>query len=57
MKEQKLQLIEFLINEATEEQLQGLEELLINNDINYGLELILGKKAFNNYLDEIKEEN
>lgn len=50
MEATKLKLIEFIINEASEEQIEGLEELLIKNDINYGMELILGGKEFDSYL-------
>lgn len=50
MEATKLKLIEFIINEASEEQIEGLEELLIKNDINYGMELILGGKEFDEYL-------
>lgn len=50
MEKTKLKLIDFIINEASEEQIEGLEELLINNDINYGLEKILGGRNFDLYL-------
>lgn len=46
----KLKLIKFIINKASEEQIEGLKELLLNNDINYGLESILGGKEFDNYI-------
>lgn len=50
MEATKLKLIEFIINEATEKQIAGLEELLINGDINYGMEQILGGRDFDLYL-------
>lgn len=56
MEATKLKLIEFIINEASEEQIEGLEELLINNDINYGMEKILGGRDFDLYLKTQAEE-
>lgn len=50
--DKRIELIDWLINEATEEQIEGLKEFLINNDVNYGMELILGGKEFDNYINE-----
>lgn len=52
----QIKLINWIANDATEEQLEGLWELLVVGDTMYGLELIFGKKDFQEWLDELKKD-
>lgn len=52
----QIKLINWIANEATEEQLEGLWELLVVGDTIYGLELIFGKKDFQEWFEELKKE-
>lgn len=52
----QIKLINWIANEATEEQLEGLWELLVVGDTMYGLELIFGKKDFQEWFEELKKE-
>lgn len=55
-KEVQIKLIDWIVNEATEQQLEGLEQLLVYGDTMYGLELIFGKKDFQEWFEELKKE-
>lgn len=50
MQETKLKLIKYILNEASCEQLEGLYQLLLEHDINYGLENIIGGRSFEMYI-------
>ena len=52
----KIKLIEWVINEATDEQLDGLDELINYGDIMAGLEGLLGRGDAEDFIDEIKRE-
>ena len=52
----QIKLINWIANDATEEQLEGLWELLVVGDTIYGLELIFGKKDFQEWFEELKKE-
>lgn len=52
----QIKLINWIANDATEEQLEGLWELLVVGDTMYGLELIFGKKDFQEWFEELKKE-
>lgn len=56
MKETKLKLIEYILHEASNQQLEGLNQLLLKNDINYGLENILGGRSFDMYIKTQAED-
>lgn len=56
MNDTKIKLIEWLINEATDEQLDGLDELINYGDIMAGLEGLLGEGDASDFIDEIKAE-
>lgn len=55
-KDLQIKLINWIANDATEEQLEGLWELLVVGDTMYGLELIFGKKDFQEWLEEFKQD-
>ena len=52
----QIKLINWIANDATEEQLEGLWELLVVGDTMYGLELIFGKKDFQEWFEELEKE-
>ena len=53
----QIKLIDWVINVATEEQLEGIELLVArNNDIPHGLELVVGKREYQQFIKEIKEQ-
>lgn len=52
----KMRIIDWLVKEATEEQLEGLEKLLFYCDITRGLELIIGKAEYKEFIKAILEE-
>ena len=55
-KKLQIKLIDWVINVATEEQLEGMELLVArNNDIVYGLELVVGPKEYKQFI--ISENN
>lgn len=55
MNDIKIKLIEWLINEATDEQLDGLDELINYGDIMAGLEGLI-PDDLEDFLDEIRTE-
>ena len=52
----QIKLINWIANDATEEQLEGLVELLFDGDIFYGLEKLCDKEQFQEFLKEIRED-
>ena len=52
----KMRIIDWLVNDASEEQLEGLEDLLFNCDITYGLERIIGRAEYQDFIKEALEE-
>lgn len=52
----QIKLINWIANEATEEQLEGLEDLLFNCDIVYGLERIIGRAEYQDFIKDIRED-
>lgn len=52
----QIKLINWIANEASEEQLEGLEDLLFNCDIVYGLERIIGRAEYQDFIKEALEE-
>ena len=55
-RELQVKIIDWVINDATEQQLDGLIELLVVGDTMYGLELIFGKQDFQEWFEELKKE-
>lgn len=54
----KLELIEWIINEASDDQLDGLYEIVKNQDYNYGVEkLIDDEDEYQEYIKDIKGDN
>lgn len=56
MDEIKMRIIDWLVNDASEEQIEGLEDLLFNCDIVYGLERIIGRAEYQDFINEVLEE-
>lgn len=52
----KMRIIDWLVNDASEEQIEGLEDLLFNGDIAYGLERIIGRAEYQDFIKEALEE-
>lgn len=52
----QIKIINWIANEATEEQLEGLVELLFDGDIFYGLEKLCDKEQFQEFLKDIRED-
>lgn len=52
----KMRIIDWLVNDATEEQIEGLEELLFYCDITRGIELIIGKAEYQEFIKAALEE-
>lgn len=52
----KMRIIDWLVNDASEEQIEGLEDLLFNSDIAYGLERIIGRAEYQDFIKEALEE-
>lgn len=52
----QIKIINWIANEATEEQLEGLVELLFDQDIFYGLEKLCDKEQFQEFLKDIRED-
>ena len=52
----QIKLINWIANEATEEQIEGLEELLFYCDITRGIELIMGRAEYQEFIKAILEE-
>lgn len=56
MENNKLEIIEWLINEASDNQIDGLIEFVKYKDINYCVEkLIDDEEEYSEWLNEIKE--
>ena len=54
----KLELIEWIINEASDDQLDGLYEIVKNQDYNYGVEkLIDDEDEYQEYINGFKGDN
>lgn len=53
----QIKIINWIASEATEEQLEGLVELLFDGDIFYGLEKLCDKQDFQEFLKDIREDN
>lgn len=52
----QIRLINWIATEATEEQLEGLEELLFYCDIPRAIELIFGKEEYQEFIKAALEE-
>ena len=52
----KMRIIDWLVNDASEEQIEGLVELLFDGDIFYGLEKLCDKEQFQEFLKDIRED-
>ena len=55
MKDAKIRVLEWLVNEASDEQLDGLIEIIDYGDIMAGLEGLVGDEA-GDFVDGIKKE-
>ena len=55
MSDAKIRVLEWLVNEAIDEQINGLIEIIDYGDIMAGLEGLLGDEA-GDFVDEIKKE-
>lgn len=55
-RELQMKIIDWIVNDATEEQLEGIEQLAMYCDIPRGLELIVGEDEYQEFIKEIKEE-
>lgn len=55
-KELQMKIIDWVVNDATEEQLEGIEQLAMYCDIPNGLELIVGEDEYQEFIKEIKNE-
>lgn len=52
----KMRIIDWLVNDASEEQIEGLEELLFYCDIPRGIELIMGRAEYQEFIKAALEE-
>ena len=55
MSDAKIRVLEWLVNEASDEQINGLIEIIDYGDIMAGLEGLLGDEV-GDFVDEIKKE-
>lgn len=55
-RELQMKIIDWIVNDATEEQLEGIEQLTMYCDIPRGIELIVGEYEYQEFIKEIKDE-